>query len=103
MQGASIPSRSDFALRRLSREAESLRARILHGSDYPLPAINVLFSTRKLQWEGFVTREERRLLNEIYAYNPLVFDLVVKRTVRHPETCRKFPASVFLANPALGP
>lgn len=26
-----------FALRRLSREAEPLRARIVHGSDYPLP------------------------------------------------------------------
>jgi predicted TIM-barrel fold metal-dependent hydrolase len=84
-------------------ERTDLHPRLVNGSDYPLPAINVLFSTRKLQWEGFVTREERRLLNEIYAYNPLVFDLVVKRTVRHPETCRKFPASVFLANPALGP
>jgi predicted TIM-barrel fold metal-dependent hydrolase len=84
-------------------ERTDLHPRLVNGSDYPLPAINVLFSTRKLQWEGFVTRAERRLLNEIYAYNPLVFDLAVKRTVRHPESGRKFPVSVFLANPVLGP
>jgi predicted TIM-barrel fold metal-dependent hydrolase len=80
-----------------------LHPRLVNGSDYPLPAINVLFSTRMLQAEGFISRDERSLLNEIYEYNPLLFDLVLKRTVRHPETGAKFPASVFLAKPALGP
>jgi predicted TIM-barrel fold metal-dependent hydrolase len=80
-----------------------LHPRLVNGSDYPLPAINALFSTRKLQLEGFVTADERRSLNEIYDFNPLLFDLALKRTVKHPETGARFPAAVFLANPALGP
>jgi predicted TIM-barrel fold metal-dependent hydrolase len=80
-----------------------LHARLVNGSDYPLPAINVLYSTRKLQWQGFLTSEERERLNEIYDYNPLLFDLALKRTLHHPETGRRFPASVFLSKPELGP
>jgi len=32
----------------------------------------------------------------------LLFDLVLKRVLRHPETGRAFPASVFMGHPALG-
>ena len=34
-------------------------------------------------------------LDEICEYNPLVFDYVVKRTIRDPERGIRFPASVF--------
>jgi uncharacterized protein len=80
-----------------------LHARLVNGSDYPLPAINAAFSTRKLEWQGFLTSRERKILNEIYDYNPLLFDLALKRTVHHPETGQRFPASVFLGKPELGP
>ena len=80
-----------------------LHARLVNGSDYPLPAINIACSTKKLEWQGFLTSKERAALNEIYDYEPLFFDLALKRTVHHPETGQRFPASVFLANPALGP
>jgi predicted TIM-barrel fold metal-dependent hydrolase len=80
-----------------------LHARLVNGSDYPLPAMNAVFSTRKLEWEGFLTSEERRALNEIYDYNPLLFDLALKRTVHHPVTGQRFPPAVFLGNAALGP
>jgi len=82
---------------------KDLHARLVNGSDYPLPAINVAFSTRKLEWRGFLSAKERAALNEIYDYNPLLFDFALKRTVHHPETGERFPASVFLANPVLGP
>ncbi|KAF0216267.1 MAG: amidohydrolase [Geobacteraceae bacterium] len=75
---------------------ENLHRRLVNGSDYPLPAINFLVMTGKLVRHGFITEEERRSLNEIYGYNPLLFDFVVKRTVRHPETGKRFPASVFM-------
>jgi predicted TIM-barrel fold metal-dependent hydrolase len=80
-----------------------LSARLVNGSDYPLPAIDALYSTRKLQWDGFLTSEERARLNEIYDYNPLLFDLVLKRTIHEPGSGARFPASVFLAKPELGP
>jgi hypothetical protein len=72
-----------------------LHHRLINGSDYPLPAINILFQTRSLVQYGLVTANEREALNEIYDYNPLLFDYVVKRTVRDPESGRRFPASVF--------
>ena len=47
--------------------------------------------------------EERELLNEIYDYNPLLFDFVVKRTIRHPESGERFPPNVFMIRPGLEP
>ncbi len=79
-----------------------LHDRLVDGSDYPLPAINVVGHTSALVRHGMVTAEERAWLNEIYDFNPLLFDYVVKRTVRHPESGQRFPASVFMGE-ALGP
>jgi hypothetical protein len=80
---------------------QDLHPRLVNGSDYPLPAINSLIWTRSLARNGFITADERRSLNEIYDYNPLLFDFVLKRTMRHPETKQKLAASVFMANPGL--
>lgn len=79
-----------------------LHHRLVNGSDYPLPAINVIMRTGDLEKDGFINKEERKYLNEIYDYNPLLFDFVLKRTVKHPQTGKKLPASVFMANPILG-
>ncbi len=76
-------------------ERTDLHLRLVDGSDWPLPAINVLFSTRALERAGFLTADERAALNEVYRANPLLFDLVLKRTVRHPETGARFPAAIF--------
>ena len=75
--------------------------RLVNGSDYPLPAINTLIRTRSLASDGFITGAEREALNEIYNYNPLLFDFVLKRTIRHPETKQKLAPSVFMENPGL--
>jgi predicted TIM-barrel fold metal-dependent hydrolase len=80
---------------------QDLHARLVNGSDYPLPAINSLIWTRSLARQGFITAAEREALNEIYDYNPLLFDFVLKRTLRHPETKQKLAASVFMENPGL--
>jgi uncharacterized protein len=69
--------------------------RMINGSDYPLPAINALISTKALQKLGYISFDEAKQLNEIYRKNPLTFDFVLKRTIRHPDTRKGFPASVF--------
>lgn len=74
---------------------EALHSRLVNGSDYPLPAINILVRTSSLVDAGFITERERTLLNEIYDYNPLLFDFVLKRTVKAPHTNKQFPAAVF--------
>ncbi|MSP37385.1 MAG: amidohydrolase [Deltaproteobacteria bacterium] len=80
---------------------QDLHPRLVNGSDYPLPAINALIRTRSLASDGFITKAERTALNEIYDYNPLLFDFILKRTIRHPETKQKLAPSVFMENPGL--
>jgi mannonate dehydratase len=79
-----------------------LHHRLINGSDYPLPAINIVIQTRALVRYGMLSSEERKWLNEIYDYNPLLFDYAVKRTIRHPESGKRFPAGVFTGSD-LGP
>ena len=63
---------------------QDLHSRLVNGSDYPLPAVNSLIWTRSMARAGFITAEERQALNEIYDYNPLLFDFVLKRTTAPP-------------------
>ena len=73
--------------------------RLLNGSDYPLPAINVLVQTRILRDRGFISAAERLALNQLDRHNPLTFDFVLKRAlkVRHQGSVYRFPAEVFTA------
>ncbi len=80
---------------------EDLHDRLVNGSDYPLPAVNLLIRTRPLVKQGYINVSEAESLKEIYDYNPLLFDFVLKRTLKLPETSRRFPASVFMTNSAL--
>ncbi|HKO97233.1 MAG TPA: hypothetical protein VJU86_09590 [Pyrinomonadaceae bacterium] len=84
----------------LSRE--DLQERLVNGSDYPLPAINVVIRTSTLVKQGYLTPDERVCLNEIYDYNPLLFDFALKRTIKLPGSHRQLPASIFMTNPMLG-
>jgi mannonate dehydratase len=72
-----------------------LHARLVDGSDYPLPGVNAAVWTWELARRGMIRWDERAQLNEIYAYNPLLFEYALKRTVRSPRTGARFPASVF--------
>jgi predicted TIM-barrel fold metal-dependent hydrolase len=77
---------------------KDLHHRLVNGSDYPLPGINFLYRTKGLADEGFISNEEKEALNLIYSYNPLLFDFVLKRTLRHPDDrSQKFPATVFMS------
>ena len=83
-------------------DREDIHERLVNGSDYPLPAVNILIRTRPLEKHGYLTTAERECLNEIYQYNPLLFDFVLKRTMKLPGTNKRLPASVFMTNPELG-
>jgi mannonate dehydratase len=79
-----------------------LHERLVNGSDYPLPAVNILIRTGTLLKKGYVTAVERQSLNEIYDYNPLLFDFVLKRTIKSPATRKSLPGSIFMVNGFLG-
>ncbi len=57
-------------------------ARLLNGSDYPLPGILPLFSLKQLRRRGYITEREAGVLISIRRHNPLLFDFVLKRTLR---------------------
>lgn len=80
---------------------EDLHPRLVNGSDYPLPAVNALIRTRPLARASYIGDEERRPLKEIYGFNPLLFDFVLKRRLRLPGTRKQLPASVFMSHPEL--
>jgi len=82
-------------------EREDLHERLVNGSDYPLPAVNILIRTGPLVKQGYLTRSEGESLKEIYDYNPLLFDFVLKRSLKHPQTSKPLPASIFMTNPSL--
>lgn len=77
-------------------------ARLVDGSDYPLPAIRVVWSTQRFVDAGMLDESEARALEEIYDYNPLAFDFALKRTLRHPVSGARFPARVFEGRATLG-
>lgn len=90
---------------RLLLERADLHPRLMNASDYPIPAVDFLIWLDDLADEGFITEGEADLLREIYGVNPLLFDLALKRALRHPETAARFPPSLFAEHPAfpLGP
>src|SRR5215217_1009611 len=65
-------------------EREDLHERLVNGSDYPLPAVNLLIRTRPLVKQGYINADEAESVKEIYDYNPLLFDFVLKRTLKLP-------------------
>ncbi len=75
-------------------EHPELHHRLVNGSDYPLPAINVLLQTRAIVEKGFLTEGERAALNDIDRHDPLLFDFALKRTVSWRG--QRFADAVFL-------
>jgi mannonate dehydratase len=59
-----------------------LHPRLVNGSDYPLPAIDPLIRTGKLVGLGLLDPDERPALDELFDYDPLTFDFVLKRRLR---------------------
>ncbi len=47
-----------------------------------------------------IDADEKDALNDLYNYNPLLFDLACKRLVKSPEG-HTFPVSVFKEHPLL--
>ncbi len=76
---------------------ESWRGRILNGSDYPLPAILPLFSLEWLRLKDYISASEASVLSDIRLYNPLLFDFVLKRTIRFQGL--RLPAEIFHTRP----
>jgi mannonate dehydratase len=56
--------------------------RLLHGSDYPLPGLLPLYAPADLVAQGLLEAEAVEPLLAIRRHNPLLFDFVLKRSLR---------------------
>jgi predicted TIM-barrel fold metal-dependent hydrolase len=63
-------------------ERTEWHARLLNGSDYPLPGVMPIFSVDYLVSLGMVSEAAAPVLKEIRLHNPLLFDFVLKRHLR---------------------
>jgi len=68
-------------------------ARLLNGSDYPLPGIFPLINTEQLAKLGLLKEEHLLFLQQLKQYNPLMFDFAVKRLIEFDGV--KFSANIF--------
>jgi mannonate dehydratase len=85
-------NRAGPALKRVI-EDESWHARLLNGSDYPLPGVMPLFSVQHLVSIGLLSASFAEVLTDIRRHNPLLFDFVLKRALRAGS--KRLPAGVF--------
>ena len=85
-------NRAKQSLRTLLQR-EDLHGRLINGSDYPLVGIPPLFSANQLVGLGLLDQHAVRAIFELQQYNPLLFDLVLKRNLRWQG--QGFPASIF--------
>ncbi len=68
-------------------------ARLLNGSDYPLPGVMPLFSLRELVRLQLLDETAMPTLKKLRAHNAWLFDFVVKRHLRYQG--QVFPTRVF--------
>ncbi|MGH7863606.1 MAG: amidohydrolase family protein, partial [Candidatus Binataceae bacterium] len=74
-------------------ERTDWHARLLNGSDYPLPGVMPLFSVDYLVSLELIEERAAPVLKAIRAHNPLLFDFVLKRHLR--SRGKSFARSVF--------
>ncbi|MBM3359229.1 MAG: amidohydrolase [Betaproteobacteria bacterium] len=74
-------------------EREDWHARLLNGSDYPLPGVMPLFSMDQLAQLRVIEPGLGPVLAAIREHNPLLFDFVLKRHLRSGNA--RFPRRVF--------
>jgi mannonate dehydratase len=55
------------------------QARLVYGSDYPLPGVMPIFSPSRLAAQGFLNDSEVAFLVELRRYNPLLFNFALMR------------------------
>ncbi|HEV7478522.1 MAG TPA: twin-arginine translocation signal domain-containing protein [Burkholderiales bacterium] len=74
-------------------ERSDWHARLLNGSDYPLPGVMPIFSVDYLVSLGLLKEGLAPILKEIRLHNPLLFDFVLKRHLQSNN--KMLSASVF--------
>ena len=89
------------AISRLVIERSEWHARLLNGSDYPLPGIMPLYSVAHMVELKFIEPAMAPVLSAIRRHNPLLFDFVLKRHLTVGG--KRLAAGVFETKPFFSP
>lgn len=63
-------------------QRDDWHARLLNGSDYPLPGVFPIYSVDYLVELGYIAKSAAPLFKGLREHNPLLFDFVLKRSLR---------------------
>ena len=63
-------------------QTEQWHDRLVYGSDYPLPAVKPVFSPQNYVNWGMLPESEAEILSEVRRYNPVLFDVMLKRRIK---------------------
>jgi mannonate dehydratase len=78
-------------------ERDDWHHRLLNGSDYPLPGVMPLFSTKVMAQKGFLDEKIIDPLIAIRTFNPLLYDFLLKRHLHWKG--KRFSSSIFESEP----
>lgn len=67
----------------------------MYTADYPLPNLPAINLTLPFYAAGLITAAERRALNAMHQYNPLLYDFCLKRSVRGSKG-ERFADAIFV-------
>lgn len=98
---ATVNSSTDLGAITTLVARRDLHRQLVYGSDYPGPLINVGIKLSRLVDAQLLEANVKPLLQELYHYNPLLFNLALMRSIKHPDSGRKFPPAIFAQNPSL--
>jgi uncharacterized protein len=102
ISGLTLINRAGTSLNTILNK-QDIHHRLVNGSDYPLPAVNAAVSTELLLQMKYITEREKKYLDEVYNFNPMLYDFVLKRTIRSPYNLdMRFSDSIFTKNALLG-
>jgi mannonate dehydratase len=76
---AVFQSNRDPAVWKTVLKRQDWHQRLLHGSDYPLPGVGLLYSISRLVRAGVLAPDAAAALERLRARNPLLFDFALKR------------------------
>jgi len=74
-------------------ETDEWHDRLLYGSDYPLPGVLPIFSPLSYVDWGMIPASTAQVLSEVRRYNPVLFDVMLKRLIS--VNGKQLKASVF--------
>lgn len=75
--------------------------RLMNGSDFPLPGVMPVFSTKRMVKLGLLDETKVHIIKKIRPYNPILYDFVLKRSLRYKGlrlSNRIFESARFLVN-----